>query len=174
MIFRSKILIWGVSNVGKTTIGKNLAKRLRVKFYDIDDEIIKKYGSIDLFQKLFPNCYDRFNIKGTIMKDIIKQDNNFIMAVSPIYSPLIIEDILDTNTSSIEIIDTTDAIYDRLVLDGEYKEKHKNHYIREIRHDQTSSYGLLKDINKVDINNQNIENAIEIVYKYLEKNNLIN
>lgn len=36
-----KSLIWGVSNVGKTTIGRELSKRLNCKFYDIDDEIIK-------------------------------------------------------------------------------------------------------------------------------------
>lgn len=41
-----KLLIWGVSNVGKTTIGRELSKRLNCKFYDIDDEIIKIYGSI--------------------------------------------------------------------------------------------------------------------------------
>ena len=50
-----KLLIWGVSNVGKTTIGKELAKRLNCKFYDIDDEIVNVYGSIDNFQEIFLN-----------------------------------------------------------------------------------------------------------------------
>ena len=45
-----KLLIWGVSNVGKTTIGRELSKRLNCKFYDIDDEIIKIYGSIEYIQ----------------------------------------------------------------------------------------------------------------------------
>ena len=37
-----KILLFGVSNVGKTTVGKQLAERLGYMFYDLDEEI-KKY-----------------------------------------------------------------------------------------------------------------------------------
>ena len=37
------ILIFGVSNVGKSTIGALLAERLEYKFYDIDEEIKSKY-----------------------------------------------------------------------------------------------------------------------------------
>ena len=44
-----RLLIWGVSNIGKTTIGQKLADKLNIDFYDIDYEIIKEYGSIDLF-----------------------------------------------------------------------------------------------------------------------------
>ena len=58
-----KLLIWGVSNIGKTTIGKELSKKLNCKFYDVDDEIIDIYGSIDNFQEIFPNDYDRFDEK---------------------------------------------------------------------------------------------------------------
>lgn len=38
-----KLLIWGVSNIGKTTIGKKLSKKLNCKFYDVDDGIIDIY-----------------------------------------------------------------------------------------------------------------------------------
>ena len=34
-----KILLFGVSNVGKTTTGELLAERLRFKFYDLDEEV---------------------------------------------------------------------------------------------------------------------------------------
>lgn len=77
-----KLLIWGISNVGKTTIGKNLAKKINYIFYDIDDEIIKMYGSIDLFQEEFPNDENRFDTKELIMLNIIENgEKNFIMAV---------------------------------------------------------------------------------------------
>lgn len=36
-----KILIFGVSNVGKTTTGEILANKLGYKFYDLDDEVKK-------------------------------------------------------------------------------------------------------------------------------------
>ena len=39
-----KILLFGVSNVGKTTIGKLLAEKIKFSFYDLDDEIKKYYG----------------------------------------------------------------------------------------------------------------------------------
>ena len=170
-----KLLIWGVSNVGKTTIGRELAKRLNYNFYDIDDEIIKIYGSIENFQEIFPDDYDRFDEKEEIMLDIInKEIDTFIMAVSPIFSASVIRNILFTDTISIEIIDTPEAIYDRLILEGddalEYKEKYKEHYMQEIKWDQTASYGLFKDIPKVNIDNNNIKDSVDIVYKYLNNN----
>ena len=173
-----KLLIWGISNVGKTTIGKELAKKINCKFYDIDDEIIKIYGSIDLFQEKFPDDDNRFYIKELMMLNIIENgEENFIMAVSPIFTRDIVEELLMTNTQSIEIIDTPEAIYDRLIIEGEdaleYKEKHKDHYMREIKWDQLASYNEFKEISKVDISNQNISEAIQTVYDYLKKNNMI-
>ena len=173
-----KLLIWGVSNVGKTTIGEALAKQLNCKFYDVDEEIINIYGSIDNFQEIFPNDYDRFDEKEEIMLKIINEEkDSFIMAVSPIFSASVIENLLLTNTKSIEIIDTPEAIFDRLILEGddalEYKEKHKEHYMRVIKWDQTASYDLFKDIPKVNMNNHNINDSLNIIYKYLKDNNYL-
>ena len=173
-----KLLIWGVSNIGKTTIGKKLSKKLNCKFYDVDEEIINIYGSIDIFQAIFPNDYDRFDEKEELMMNIIESDNNdFIMAVSPIYSASVVEELLDTDTISIEIVDTTEAIYDRLILEGddalEYKEKHKEHYIQEIKWDQTASYNQFKNIPKVHIDNQNINESVKTVFNYLKNNKKI-
>ncbi len=173
-----RLLIWGISNVGKTTIGRELSKILNYKCYDIDEEIIEIYGSIDNFQEIFPNDYDRFDEKENIMLDIIeKEKDNFIMIVSPIFSISVIENILLTNTISIEIIDTPEAIYDRLIIEGndafEYKEKHKEYYMREITWDQTASYNLLADIPKIDINNHNIKDSVDIVYKFLNENDYL-
>lgn len=75
-----KLLIWGVSNIGKTTIGRELSKKLQCKFYDVDEEIINIYGSIDNFQEIYPDYYDRFDEK-----------EDFIMAVSPIFSTIVVE-----------------------------------------------------------------------------------
>lgn len=173
-----KLLIWGISNVGKTIIGRELSKKLNCKFYDIDDEIIKMYGSIDLFQEEFPNDENRFDIKELIMLNIMENgEKNFIMAVSPIFSKNIVKELLMTNTKSIEIIDTPEAIYDRLILEGEdaleYKERHKEYYMREIKWDQVASYQEFKDIPKVNIANKNIEESVNTVYQYLKENNII-
>lgn len=172
-----KLLIWGVSNVGKTTIGERLAKKLGCIFFDIDEEIIKEYGSIDLFQEKYPINLDRYNIKKSIMLNIINSNDSFVMAVSPIYSKNIISSILETNTVSVEIIDTPEAIYNRLIIDGddalEYKEKHRKSYLKEIKYDQEVSYNEFADIPKIDITNQNIDLATETVYNYLKDKNII-
>ena len=173
-----KLLIWGVSNIGKTTIGKELSAKLNCKFYDVDEEIIDIYGSIDNFQAMFPNDYDRFNEKEELMMNIIDSENSdFVIAVSPIYSSSVVEELLDTDTISIEIVDTTEAIYDRLILDGddalEYKEKHKEHYIQEIKLDQAASFNQLKKIPKVHIDNQSISASVETVFNYLKNNKMI-
>jgi len=39
----TKILLFGVSNIGKSTVGEILAKRLGYTFYDLDDEVKKEY-----------------------------------------------------------------------------------------------------------------------------------
>lgn len=173
-----KLLIWGVSNIGKTTIGKELSKKLNCKFYDVDDEIIDIYGSIDNFQEIFPNDYDRFDEKEELMMNIIDTENkDFIMAVSPIFSSSVVEELLDTDTISIEIIDTPEAIYDRLILEGddalEYKERHKEHYMQEIKWDQVASFNEFKDIPKVHVDNQSISEAVETVFNYLKENKII-
>ena len=38
-----KILLFGVSNVGKTTLGTMLAKRLGYSFYDLDEEVKREF-----------------------------------------------------------------------------------------------------------------------------------
>jgi len=38
------IILIGAMGVGKSTVGKRLAKRLAIEFYDSDEEIIKKTG----------------------------------------------------------------------------------------------------------------------------------
>ena len=38
-----KIMLFGVSNVGKTTLGTMLAKRLGYIFYDLDEEVKKNF-----------------------------------------------------------------------------------------------------------------------------------
>jgi shikimate kinase len=47
-----RVFITGVSDVGKTTIGKTVAELLGVKFFDLDEEIETFFGtSIERLQK---------------------------------------------------------------------------------------------------------------------------
>ena len=47
-----KILLFGITNVGKYTIGKMLSKELNYDFDDIDDEIKKQYKAIYILKKI--------------------------------------------------------------------------------------------------------------------------
>lgn len=38
---KMRILLFGISNIGKTSIGKSLAQKLSYDFYDLDEEIKK-------------------------------------------------------------------------------------------------------------------------------------
>ena len=49
-----KILLFGITNVGKTTIGKLLSEKLNYDFDDLDDEIKRRYGKIDNFLSKYP------------------------------------------------------------------------------------------------------------------------
>lgn len=45
-----KILIFGMSNIGKSTIGALLAKKIGYDFIDMDAKIKEKYGTMLGFQ----------------------------------------------------------------------------------------------------------------------------
>ncbi len=140
-----KILLFGVSNVGKTTTGELLAERLGFAFYDLDEEVKSRLG---MTLEEFVNTNDlqwRDQKRGSIIKKILRNDENIVFAITPISYPdnfkkrLTADDIL-----LIELYDTPDNIFSRLVFsdendiiytDDEYKNKYKDHYLREIQAD---------------------------------------
>lgn len=64
------IVLIGFMATGKSTVGKMVAEKLKMKFIDSDEEIIKKSGvSIDSIFSEFGENYFR-NIESEIIKDI--------------------------------------------------------------------------------------------------------
>ena len=71
------------------------------------------------------------------------------MSMSFIYIEEIVKNIINTDAISIEITDNLESIYDRILfydendvveLDSkEYRDKHKEYYINEIRNDMITS-----------------------------------
>lgn len=133
-----KILLFGVSNVGKTTIGKLLAEKIKFSFYDLDDEI-KKYYGITLEEFVHTeNLRWRDQKRGQIINKILKLDENMVLAITPISYPdnfekcIVADDIL-----LIELCDSPENIFSRLVfsdeednlyIDLQYKNEHKEYY----------------------------------------------
>ena len=79
-----KICLFGISNVGKTTVGKLLAERLDIKFVDLDEEVKNRLKmSLEEFVNT-ENLRWRDQKRGSIIKKIIKMEEDVVFAISPI------------------------------------------------------------------------------------------
>ena len=76
--FDKNLTLTGMMGVGKSTIGKNLAKRLKYNFIDVDKIIEAKEGlSINLIFKNKSESYFR-KIENEITLSELKKDNSVI------------------------------------------------------------------------------------------------
>lgn len=172
-----KILLWGISGVGKTEVGGLLAKKLNYKFFNINDIIKQKYKTIDKFHERFPNDYDRFKEKEKIALDIINHNDDFILLISLIYIEEIVKNITNTDTVSVELVDSVQSIYNRTLFydendqvmpdSKEYLEAHKKHYWNEIKNDKRASYLEYRDIPKFNLKDRKFEDVIDELYDYI-------
>lgn len=104
------------------------------------------------------------------------------MAMSFIYIEEIVEKITDTDTISIEITDNLESIYDRILfydendevkLDSkEYRDKHKQHYINQIKNDMTTSNLEFKNIPKFYLDGRNFKDVLDELVEFI--NNIKN
>ena len=165
---RKNILLFGVSNVGKTSAGMLLAQKLGYDFYDLDEEV-KKYYQVTLEE--FVNTgtlWERDRKRGVVIDKILRKNHNKVFAISPIaYSENFNYHLLRKDVVAIDMLDTPQHIFDRLVFsdendeiyeDEEYKNAHKRYYLSEIQKDilyYEQSYFFVK--NKFFVNNDSIE-----------------
>lgn len=140
-----KILLFGICNVEKTTIGSLLAEKLGYAFYDLDEEVKREYNTtIEEFVHIKPLIV-RDQKRGRVIKHVLKKDEDMVFTITPITHPdnfksrLIAEDIL-----LIELYDLPENIFDRLIFsdendeayeDDEYKNAHREYYLSEIKKD---------------------------------------
>ncbi len=173
------VLLFGVTCVGKTTVGEVLSKRLNWSFYDLDAEVkIRRKTTIEDFVRT-GTLFERDSIRGELINDILMKDENLVLAVSPItypdsfYSSLKGDDII-----LIELRDTAYHIFqriifsdeeDRIYTDEKYKMAHKTQYIKEIQKD-LKYYGTIYQnlgASRFDINNDSPEKVAQrIVEEY--------
>ena len=149
-----KICLFGVSNVGKTTVGKLLAERLDIKFIDLDEEVKNRLKmSLEEFVNT-ENLRWRDQKRGSIIKKIIKMEEDVVFAISPI--------------SYIENFKTS------IISDDNYKNANKDYYMREIQAD-LDWYGMVNTKigihNRVFVNNKSPEEVVDrIIMEYNLKN----
>lgn len=131
-----------------------------------------KYGDIYKFEEEFPSNEDQSKVQKKVVLDIIKKNDNFVMAAPSIYFKTAVDEILKEDIIPIELIDSVENIFDRFVLsdknEQEYKMAHKEQYLYNIYYDTTASTEEWQDIPKFDIAGLGIIKATDKLEKYLK------
>jgi shikimate kinase len=136
------ILLFSVSNVGKSATDKLLARHLEYDFYDLDDEVKKQLNTtLEIFVSN-GTLQERDKIRCELITSLISKRGNKVIAVTPLSYFESLHSLLSSDeVISIELIDSAENIFDRLVFsdendviykDDEYKNKHKDYYLSEI------------------------------------------
>ena len=139
------ILLFGTSNVGKSTTARVLAQKLGYTCVDMDEEVKKRlHTTLEIFTKT-GTLKDRDKIRCSILGSVLSQKHNVVMAITPIaYTQYLMHYLAMPDVLAIELQDTPENIFDRLVFSDEndrvytddaYKNKYKSYYIREIQKD---------------------------------------
>lgn len=178
---KSVIMLFGISNVGKTVTGEKLAEKLNYSFYDLDELIKDRFQTtLEKFMKDYPYSYERHKQKGRILNDLIKENTeNIVVAVSPIYYARFFNPLIDLEqVIAIELQDSEEHIFQRMVFsdendnvykDDEYKEQHKEYYIKDIHEDIVYTKTTFKKIkNKYFINNQSVDKVVNELIVMIE------
>lgn len=174
------ILIFGISNVGKTEVGKKLAEKMEYPFFDLDEEIKKTFQTtLEEFVKNNPWIYERQVIKGNVLRKTVEENgNDMVIAVSPIYYARNFNNLLKReNVIGVELQDTEEHIFERLVFsdendnvykDDEYKMQHKKYYIKEIHEEIMYLKRSFQKIQwKYFMDNKSVEQVAEELFRML-------
>lgn len=115
-----KILLFGVSNVGKSTTGELLARKLGIAFYDLDDEIKKKY-KITLEEFVHTGSLrERDRKRGMLIRKFLRKKEDLVLAVTPItYIEYFEEYLYAPGVLPVELFDSAENIFSRLVFSDE-------------------------------------------------------
>lgn len=175
-----KIFLFGISNVGKTTVGKLLAERLDIKFVDLDEEVKNRLKiSLEEFVNT-ENLRWRDQKRGSIIKKVIETEEDLVFAISPIsYIENFKTSIISDDNLLIELYDTPENIFSRLIFsdenddiytDDNYKNANKDYYMKEIQED-LDWYGMVNAKigihNRVFVNNKSPEEVVDrIIMEY--------
>ncbi len=97
------IMLFGITNVGKTVTGEKLAKELNYTFLDLDEEIKKRFKTtLEKYMQDNPYPFERSKVKGKLLKDLIEEyKDNIVIAVSPIYYARNFNSLLDMDLSNL-------------------------------------------------------------------------
>lgn len=172
------ILLFGVSNVGKSVSGRLLADLTGYSFYDLDDEV-KKDQNTTLEEFISTGTlWERDAVRCRILGRLVCRNGNKVIAVTPLSHIKAIRHLFSSpDVICIELTDSAENIFDRLVFSDEndviykddvYKNRHRDHYLEEIRTDLDWYGSVYSDIrNKFDISGMTPEEtAAELINRF--------
>lgn len=128
------ILLFGVSNVGKTVTGKLPAEYLGYTFFDIDQAVKEELGITQEEFVSTGSLLEHDRLRCDIIHSLTYSKANKVIAVTPLSYILM----------AIELKDSAGNIFKRLVFsdendviyqDGDYKYAHADYYLPEIQKD---------------------------------------
>ena len=132
-----KIVLLGYMASGKSTIGREISKKLDMKFIDLDDYISKREkSSISEIFKVKGEIYFR-RIESFYLSEILNSKDSFILSLgggTPCYSNNM-ELILNSEASSIYIKASIKTLVTRLT-----SEKNKRPLVAELENDKLTEF----------------------------------
>lgn len=162
----NNIYLIGMPGCGKSTIGKIISKRLKLKHIDADEYLENKYSQT--IPNIFSLCgEDDFRQKESIVIEELSKMNNLLVSTG---GGVVVKDRnkeIMKNSGAVVFIDTTpDNILKNSSLSGRPLLKDKNR-IYEIYKSRIDLYKDFADI--VIDNNSSIDTAANEIIKYLSK-----
>ncbi len=176
----NQIILIGVSCVGKTTIGKALANKLNIPFYDLDTEIEKYFAMpISAVQDKVHTAMGYRKKTLPVIKKIVasNQNSDFVLALFPSgLNDCYWTYLKDTDCRIIVLDDSTENILSRLVFYDDHSKKidyiipedKREAYLARIKEDQARYAKTYKRASiKVGINGLSVEASVEKIVNCL-------
>jgi shikimate kinase len=176
-----RIFVTGISCVGKTTISSILASRLGYRFFDLDKEIERFFGtSIERLQNKFLTMHSYRNEAAKALVHVLAQPNSqdCVIALPP--SGLMggyLRIVKKAGGITVVLVDTPENILDRTVfydidsrrIKKQLTQKERRLYLREIKKDITYFQKTYEWADmQVDISGFDAEEAAEKVERSIE------
>lgn len=179
-----KIFLVGISCVGKSTIGKQLAKEIGYKFFDLDEEIEKYFQKpISHLKSQFLTEYSFREKASMVLKKIIEENKseNYIIALPPSgLHDWYYKEIKKTNSVVIALNDKPENILNRItfydedsnLIQKQLTDKEKKLYLREIKEDNKYFSRFYKKANyQIDIADLDVPGSVQKLKELLSNIN---